>query len=145
MDIVLTVDEYKFVLTTPRAPVPAANTAQAVRDAHRRWHKANEMAKCYMLASMSTVLRHQHAAMATAADIMQNLTKSAPSFQQFKLNFEMNKRNYTLAELLTELQSEDLMNQAKAAMVTRRLYDGEIEVQLGDATKVAVVAVGGVY
>ena len=42
-----------------------------------------------------------------------------PSFLQFKLNFEMNKRNYTLDELLTELQSaEDLMIPAKAAMVT---------------------------
>ncbi|XP_047948849.1 uncharacterized protein LOC125194646 [Salvia hispanica] len=48
--------------------------------------------------------------------ILQSLS---PSFQQFKLNFEMNKRNYTLAELLIELQSaEDLMNQAKVAMVS---------------------------
>lgn len=39
------------------------------------------------------------------------------SFHQSKLNFEMNKRNYTLAELLAELQStEELMIQAKAAM-----------------------------
>ncbi|XP_047949148.1 uncharacterized protein LOC125194982 [Salvia hispanica] len=42
-----------------------------------------------------------------------------PSFQHFKLNFEMNKRDYTLAELLTELQStEDLMAQAKVAMLS---------------------------
>ena len=34
LDIILTADEYKFVLTI----------LQAVRDAHRRWHKANEMA-----------------------------------------------------------------------------------------------------
>ncbi|XP_047942724.1 uncharacterized protein LOC125189495 [Salvia hispanica] len=46
---------------------------QALRDAHRRWHKANEMAKCYMLASMSSVLKHQHSAMETAAVIMTNL------------------------------------------------------------------------
>ncbi|XP_047943016.1 uncharacterized protein LOC125189830 [Salvia hispanica] len=138
------------------------------------------MAKCYMLASMSSVLKHQHSAMATAVEIMQNLanlfgtqnrtaksqafrsimTKSMkegtsvwqrvmkmmshlnqievlggtidpesqitiilqslpPSFQQFKLNFEMNKWDYTLAELLTELQSaEDLMVQAKVAMLS---------------------------
>ena len=74
LDIILTTDEYKFVLTTPRPPVPTANAAQAVRDSHRRWHKVNEMAKCYMLASMSTVLRHQHAVMATATEIMENLT-----------------------------------------------------------------------
>ncbi|XP_042047217.1 uncharacterized protein LOC121793074, partial [Salvia splendens] len=157
LDIVLTAEEYNFV---PRD-----------LHAHRKWHKANEMAKCYMLASMSSVLKHQHSAMETATEIMQNLknlfgtqnrtAKSQtfrsimsktmkegssvrdhvlemmghlnqievlggtidpesqvtiilqslpPSFQQFKLNFEMNKMNYTLAELLTELQSaEDLM------------------------------------
>ncbi|XP_047978428.1 Golgi SNAP receptor complex member 1-like [Salvia hispanica] len=97
------------------------------------------MARCYMLASMSLVLKHQHSAMATAAEIMQNLANlfgtqnrtaksqasrsimtktmkedTSVSFQQFKLNFEMNKRDYTLVELLTELQStEDLMVQAK--------------------------------
>ncbi|XP_047943044.1 uncharacterized protein LOC125189858 [Salvia hispanica] len=95
------------------------------------------MAKCYMLASISSVLKHQHSAMATAAEIMQNLIEVLggtidpesqitiilqslpPSFQQFKLNFEMNKRDYTLAELLTELQSaEDLMVQAKIAMLS---------------------------
>ncbi|XP_047952632.1 uncharacterized protein LOC125198301 [Salvia hispanica] len=42
-----------------------------------------------------------------------------PSFQQFKLNFEMNKWGYTLAELLTKIQSaEDLMVQAKVAMLS---------------------------
>ncbi|XP_047949485.1 uncharacterized protein LOC125195368 [Salvia hispanica] len=138
------------------------------------------MAKCYMLASMSSVLKYQHSAMATAAEIMQNLanlfgtqnrtaksqsfrsiiTKSMkegtsvrqhvlelmshlnqievlggtidpesqvtiilqslpPSFQQFKLNFEMINWDYTLAKLLTELQSaEDLMVQAKVAMLS---------------------------
>ena len=73
LDIVLTADEYKFVLTTPRPPVPAANASVGVQNAHKRWHKANEMAKCYMLASMSSALKHQHSAMATAAEIMQNL------------------------------------------------------------------------
>ncbi|XP_047960001.1 uncharacterized protein LOC125205217 [Salvia hispanica] len=121
-------EEYnKFVLTTPQPPVPAANAAVGVQNAHKQWHKANEMAKCYMLVSMSSVLKHQHSAMATAAEIMQNLanlfgtqnqtaksqafrsmmTKTMkegtsslpPSFQLFKLNFEMNKRDYTLAEL----------------------------------------------
>ncbi|XP_047952564.1 uncharacterized protein LOC125198199 [Salvia hispanica] len=137
------------------------------------------MAKCYMLASMSSVLKHQHSAMETAAEIMQNLTnlfgtqnrtaksqafrsimtktmkegssvsqhvlemmghlnqievlggtidpeshvtiilQSLPPIQQFKLNFEINKRNYTLAELLSELQSaEDLMVPAKVAMLS---------------------------
>ncbi|XP_047949089.1 uncharacterized protein LOC125194917 [Salvia hispanica] len=123
------------------------------------------MAKCYMLASMSSILKHQHSAMKTDAEIMTNLanlfgtqnrTPKSQAFRsimtktmkegssvrqhvleimshlnqievlggtidpesQFKLKFEMNKRNYTLAELMTELQSaEDLMVQAKVAML----------------------------
>ncbi|XP_042020240.1 uncharacterized protein LOC121767965 [Salvia splendens] len=158
-----------WAVVTP--PEPAANASAAVKETYRKWRKANEMAKCYMLASMSTVLQHQHQCMNTATEIMNNLNnlfgtqnraakslafrsimtkvmkegtsvrdhvlemmshlnqievlggiidpesqvtiilQSLPaSYQQFKLNFEMNKRAYTLAELLTELQSaEDLM------------------------------------
>ncbi|XP_042065448.1 uncharacterized protein LOC121808958 [Salvia splendens] len=101
------------------------------------------MVKCYMLASMSIVLQHQHQGMNTATEIMNNLNNlfgtqnlaakslafrsimtkvmKEASYHQFKLNFEMNKRAYTLAELLTELQSaEDLMVQIKAAMMSSR-------------------------
>ncbi|XP_042065493.1 uncharacterized protein LOC121809008 [Salvia splendens] len=142
LDIVLTAEEYKYVLTTECPPEPAANASAAVKETYRKWCKANEMTKCYMLASMSTVLQHQHQGMNTATEIMNNLnnlfgtqkraakslafrsimTKSFPaSYQQFKLNFEVNKRAYTLAELLTELQSaEDLMVQTKAAMMSSR-------------------------
>ena len=73
LDIVLTAEEFKFVLTTPRPPVPAANASVGVQNAHERWHKANELAQCYMLASMYSVLEHQHSVMATATEIMQNL------------------------------------------------------------------------
>ncbi|XP_042028571.1 uncharacterized protein LOC121775545 [Salvia splendens] len=149
LDIVLTAKEYKYVLTTECPPEPATNASAAVKETYRKWRKANEMAKCYMLASMSTILQHQHQGMNTATGIMNNLnnlfgtqnraakslafrsimtkvmkegTSSLPaSYQQFKLNFEMNKRDYTLAELLTELQSaEDLMVQTKAAMMSSR-------------------------
>ena len=61
------------MLTTQQPSVPATNAAAGVREAHRMWHKINEMAKCYMLVSMSTMLKHQHAAIATATEIMQNL------------------------------------------------------------------------
>ncbi|XP_042067204.1 uncharacterized protein LOC121810509 [Salvia splendens] len=182
LDIVLTAEEYKYVLTTECPPEPAANASATVKETYRKWCKANEMAKCCMLASMSTVLQHQHQGMNTATEIMNNLNnhfgtqnraakslafrsimtkvmkegtsvrdhvlemmshlnqieilggiidpesqvtiilQSLPSsYQQFKLNFEMNKRAYTLAELLTELQpAEDLMVQTKAAMMSSR-------------------------
>ena len=50
--------------------VLAANASAAIREVHRKWHKANEMVKYYMLASMSSVLKHQHSAMATTSVIM---------------------------------------------------------------------------
>ena len=126
------------------------------------------MVRCYILASMSGVLQHQHQAMSTAYDMMLNLKKlfghqnraarqlamknlmtttmaegtpvrdhvlkmmahlnemeilgaeidgetqvdiilqSLPkSFEQFCLNYNMNKRLYSLAELLTELQAAE--------------------------------------
>ena len=70
LDIVLTADEYMFVFNTLQPPVPTANAAAVVWDAHKQWHNTNEMAKGYMLASMSTMFKHQHSAIATATVIM---------------------------------------------------------------------------
>ena len=41
--------------------------------AYQTWRKAGEMAWCYILASMSNVLQHQHEHMSTAYDMMMNL------------------------------------------------------------------------
>ena len=73
LDIVLVADEYKFVLTTP-APTPLSDdSTDEEKEAHRKWHKANEMARCYILASMSNVLQQQHHTMSTAAEMMMSL------------------------------------------------------------------------
>ncbi|CAA0830902.1 Unknown protein, partial [Striga hermonthica] len=40
---------------------------------YARWKKADEMEKCYILASISNVLQHQHQSKNTAADILINL------------------------------------------------------------------------
>ncbi|XP_074562879.1 uncharacterized protein LOC141819483, partial [Curcuma longa] len=168
LDIVLTAEEYKFVLheVCPEAPRP--DSSEEEKERHRKWVKADEMARCYILASMSNVLQHQHQAMPTAYDMMLSLKElfghqnraarqeamrnlltttmregtpvrehilkmmahlnemeilgaeidgetqidiilqSLPkSFEQFRLNYNMNKRNYTLAELLAELQAAE--------------------------------------
>ena len=41
--------------------------------AYEKWNKADEIARCYILASMSNVLQHQHQSYVTARDIMTNL------------------------------------------------------------------------
>ena len=42
-------------------------------EAYQRWYKTGKMARCYILASMSNVLQHQHESMQTTYDIMLNL------------------------------------------------------------------------
>ena len=69
----LTAEEYRFVLTEQCPPTPGENAPENEREAYRRWKKADEMSRCYILASMSNVLQHQHQAMATASDMMLNL------------------------------------------------------------------------
>ena len=73
LDIVLVADEYKFVLTTPTPAPLSTESTEEQREAHRKWHKANEMARCYILASMSNVLQQQHHNMPTAAEMMLSL------------------------------------------------------------------------
>ena len=57
MNIALLCDNYKFVLTEECPLEPAANATRTVRDAYDRWINVNNKARCYLLASMSDVLR----------------------------------------------------------------------------------------
>ncbi|XP_074576216.1 uncharacterized protein LOC141832654 [Curcuma longa] len=168
LDIVLTAEEYKFVLQVECPPKPTENSSEEEMESYRKWIKADEMARCYILASMSSVLQHQHESMVCAYDMMLNLKElfghqdraarqvamrklmtttmaegtpvrdhvlkmighlneieilggqmdadtqcdiilqSLPkSFEQFRLNYNMNKLDLTLAGLLTELVSAE--------------------------------------
>ena len=73
LDIVLTAESYKFVLTEHCPDAPTGESTQEEIEYHRKWVKADEMARCYILASMSNVLQHQHQDLPTAYDIMNNL------------------------------------------------------------------------
>ena len=68
LNIVLTFGGYKYVLTDP-CPVIGAESTDEEREAQKEWKKADEMAKCYMLASMSNVLQSKHENMDSAYDI----------------------------------------------------------------------------
>jgi hypothetical protein len=56
LDIILTVEEYKYVLYDPYPVIGECSTNEE-REAKKAWKKADEMACCYMLASMSNVLQ----------------------------------------------------------------------------------------
>ncbi|XP_038699662.1 uncharacterized protein LOC119996956 [Tripterygium wilfordii] len=215
LDIVLTSEEYKFVLTEVCLELPEEGATDEQSSAHKKWKKADEMARCYMLASMSDVLQTQHQNMTSAYDIIYSLKemfgdqgrvarqtamktllntqmKEEPnvsghtlkmmsllnelevlgadidgesqidivlqslhdSYENFRLNYNMNKRLYTLPELLNELkgakklqpkQAKVNLNEKGSSTIpkgkkkrfqeTRRPNKEESYVLLGDATK----------
>ena len=54
-------------------PPPDSDSSKEEVEAYQQWRKADEMAMCYILASMSNILQHQHENMATAYDMMMKL------------------------------------------------------------------------
>ena len=56
LDIVLTAKEHKYVLTKPCPSFPLLVAPLEEKQRYNRWQKSNEMAKCYILASISNVL-----------------------------------------------------------------------------------------
>ncbi|KAL8114038.1 hypothetical protein AgCh_021072 [Apium graveolens] len=182
LDIVLTAEEYKFCTYEPKPDQPAADAPEDEKEYYKRWIKADEMSRCYILATMSGVLQHQHQSMATTSDMLFNLKELfgdqnraarkvamkalmntqmaegtpvrdhvlkmvshlneieilgaeldgetqidiilmslSKSFEQFCLNYNMNKRQYSLAELLTELQAaEGLFRQSVQVNVAEK-------------------------
>ena len=61
------------MLTDVCPPAPDSDSSKEKVETYQTWRKADEMARCYILAFMSNVLQHQHEHMATAYDMMLNL------------------------------------------------------------------------
>ena len=164
LDIVLTAENLKGVIYGPIPDAPYEGASDQEVEAHNAWKHSNELAKCYILASMENMLQQQHSAMETAADILFNLAEMfadqgrqarqeamrklmncrmkqgtsvrvhmlevigllnelevkgaeidgetqvymaietlSDAFDAFRLNYSMNKLNYTLTQLMKEL------------------------------------------
>ncbi|XP_024021530.1 uncharacterized protein LOC112091631 [Morus notabilis] len=73
LKIVLTFKKLNFVLNTPCPPEPPVDAPNEVFLAYQRWNDSDDMARCHMMASMSTVLQAQHEDYITARQIMDNL------------------------------------------------------------------------
>ena len=65
LNLVLTAEEYKYVLTDVCPLPPDSDSLKEEVEAYQSWRKADEMTRCYILASMSNILQHQHENMAT--------------------------------------------------------------------------------
>ncbi|XP_052294703.1 uncharacterized protein LOC127901431 [Citrus sinensis] len=57
----------------PCPPVPADDAHRNQRRLYEKWQKANEIAKCYILASISNILQTKHQNLETATEIMDSL------------------------------------------------------------------------
>ena len=73
MDGVLTTEEHKYVLTKSCPSFPSLDAPSKEKQRYDRWQKSNEMAKCYIIASISNVLQHQIQDVELASDIMLSL------------------------------------------------------------------------
>ena len=71
--IVLTVENYKYVLTQPCPPVPADDAHRNQRRLYKKWQKANEMPKCYILALIFNILQTKHQNLETVTEIIESL------------------------------------------------------------------------
>ncbi|XP_030936434.1 uncharacterized protein LOC115961630 [Quercus lobata] len=183
--IVLTTDKITHVLNTEASELALADATEEQIDAFNKWHEADEMAKCYIMASMNNVLQKQCQGLVTAKDMMLHLkemfreqsrsarqtamknlmstkmVEGAPvrehvlkmisfineldmlgaeidsetqvdailaslpnSFNQFIMNYNMNKMEMTLSELLNKLKTaEDLIKKEKpTVMLAEKSY-----------------------
>ncbi|XP_028096013.1 uncharacterized protein LOC114295911 [Camellia sinensis] len=73
LTIVLTAKKLNHVLTTDPPVLLGADATNEQHEATRKWLEADNVAKCYILASMTNVLQKQHEGGPTTKDMMVNL------------------------------------------------------------------------
>ncbi|KAK0593750.1 hypothetical protein LWI29_016754 [Acer saccharum] len=56
-----------------KPPAPNNESSIMYRDEYEQWKTSDDMAKCYIMATISDVLQQQHEGMESAADIMMSL------------------------------------------------------------------------
>ncbi|KAL5549067.1 hypothetical protein UlMin_004298 [Ulmus minor] len=68
--IVLSFEKHKYVLEKDCPLVPKENASFEESMTFDNWVNSNEIARCYMMASMNSVLQKQHEGYLNAMDIM---------------------------------------------------------------------------
>ncbi|KAL5581163.1 hypothetical protein UlMin_013605 [Ulmus minor] len=71
--IVLSFEKHKYVLEKDCPPVPKENASFEESMIFDNWVNSNEIVRCYMMASMNSVLKKQHEGYLNARDIMHNV------------------------------------------------------------------------
>ncbi|KAL5764701.1 hypothetical protein ACOSQ2_017295 [Xanthoceras sorbifolium] len=84
-------DKLGFVLSTPKPLAPTDESTEEQRGEYEQWETLDEMAKFYIMATMSDVLQQQHEGMRTAAKIMLSLE------EMFAMRSRTTKREEVIA------------------------------------------------
>ncbi|KAH0781128.1 hypothetical protein KY290_000726 [Solanum tuberosum] len=110
LDIVLTAEEYKFVLHEKCPPKPNEQSSDEDKLAYQKWRKADEMARCYILASMSNGKSAKQTAMRT---LMNTKMVEGTPVRDHVMNMigllnEL-EMSLSLAQLLNELQAAETL------------------------------------
>ncbi|KAL5543263.1 hypothetical protein UlMin_010973 [Ulmus minor] len=71
--IILSFEKHKYVLEKECPHVPKENASSEESMVFDNWVNLNEIARCYMMASMDSVLQKQHEGYLNARDIMHNV------------------------------------------------------------------------
>ncbi|XP_016544654.1 uncharacterized protein LOC107844793 [Capsicum annuum] len=119
LDIVLTAGGFKFVLVE-EFPVKSDEPTNDEIKAYDKWVKADEMARCYILASMANVLQHQHQSMTTAYDMLVSLK------EMFGVQNRTAKHTSMKAFLTTKMVKETLVRE----YVLDAVIDKESQVEI---------------
>ena len=104
LDIVLTAEEHKFMLYEPCPNFPSLDAPHEEKQHYDHWKKSNEIAKFYILASISNVLQYQMQDVELASDIMLTLKemfgdKGMKSSFLFKIYLVQNPTNSRCVDL----------------------------------------------
>ncbi|KAL5565114.1 hypothetical protein UlMin_028278 [Ulmus minor] len=71
--IVLSFEKYKYVLEKECPSIPNENASSVELLAYANWLDSNEIARCYVMASMNSVFQKQHEGYKTARKIIDNV------------------------------------------------------------------------
>ena len=58
--LLLQAEKHKFVLSTPKPPAPTNESSVLQRDKYEQCKTSDDMAKCYIMATIFDVLQKQH-------------------------------------------------------------------------------------
>ena len=144
--VVLTAEKLKFVLTEPCPSMPNEESTPQQKEAYMKWQSSNEMARCYILGSISNVLQQKYETISTAAEIMKSLHQMF-GYKGHELSYIETCLvvDSTNTWIVDSGATNHVCNSLQGFQVTRQLNEGEHTLRVGTGVVISAKAVGNVY